>query len=84
MSLMKLPSWNNAPEYRYKGYVYMPHIDEGEDCVKVYHEVFFQQDLLLAERKNSNAYAIASMERSPYSFVSREDFEGFIDGRIID
>ena len=58
-------------KHDYKGYVYIPEEDSDEDNVKIKHVIWF-----------ANRIKFHDTSHSPYSVMSRDDFEAFIDSHI--
>lgn len=58
-------------KHDYKGYVYIPEEDNDEDNVKTQHVIWF-----------GNRIKFHDTSHSPYSVMSRDDFEAFIDSHI--
>jgi len=58
-------------KHDYKGYVYIPEEDKDEDNVKIKHVIWF-----------GNRIKFHDTSHSPYSVMSRDDFEEFIDSHI--
>jgi len=58
-------------KHDYKGYVYIPEEDSDEDNVKIKHVIWF-----------GNRIKFHDTSHSPYSVMSRSDFEEFIDSHI--
>lgn len=75
-------NWHNAPEYRYRGVVYMPHVDEQHnedgslDVRKVFHDIY-------DETKVAGDYGVVtpifSADHSPYKFMSEDEFQYHVD-----
>lgn len=61
--------------YEYKGYEYRTYDDIEEDNIKTFHMCFRDGH----EVKLDYAF----YNHSPYSLVSRQDFEQFVDDRIL-
>ena len=58
-------------KHDYKGYVYIPEEDRDEDNVKIKHVIWL-----------GNRIKFHDTSHSPYSVMSRDDFEEFIDSHI--
>ena len=75
-------SWDNAPEYSYRGIRYMPHVDDYYDAEgalenrKVFHDCY-------EETKLSGDYGVIapmfSASHSPYEFMDEDTFQYHVD-----
>jgi len=81
--MFRPPSYDNAPEWSHKGYVYQPFLDEDEDRVKVHHDIYKRIDLLQAQKFNSTATPVFTsnslQDYSAYQYLTEEQFREFIN-----
>ena len=77
--MFRFPSQHNAPEFNYKGYIYMPYLDDGDpDVVKVYHNVYRRLDLIHAQKFQTEAQPCfesrSFQDYSGYQYLTEEQF----------
>ena len=64
-------SWNTAPEYSFKGYLYKPEVDEDEEGIrKVWHNIVY---------RNEPNKVVFTTNHTPYKFMNFEEFKEFIN-----
>ena len=67
-------SWNTAPKYEYKRYVYRPEIIEYDDGVrKAMHDVYVKGN------EYKMRLPIHTIDASPYKFLSYDEFTYPVD-----
>ena len=78
-------SWDTAPEYGYKGYRYMPHLDEAKDeqgnvkGVHVWHDIYNHYDCENAQSRGGYVKPAMTTNMHQNRFLTEQEFKDFID-----
>lgn len=80
-----MPSWTNAPEFGYKGFRYMPHLDEKKDengkivSVHIWHDIYNYYDVENAQSKGGWAQPAMTSNSPLNRFMTEQEFKKFVD-----
>jgi hypothetical protein len=82
---MSKVSWATAPEWRYKGFAYMPHVDgrdedmAGIEMRRVFHDIYRVADTIVAARDGKACMPAMTAEAEPYQFMTESEFQTYVD-----
>lgn len=78
-------SWDTAPEYGYKGYRYMPHLDEAKNDngevrgVHVWHDIYNHYDCENAQSNGGYAKPAMTANTPVGRFMTEKEFKNFVN-----
>ena len=78
-------SWDTAPEYKFKGFTDMPHIEEvknEKDEVigkRVWHDIYRNHDVSHAESRGGYCRPAMSTNQTPERFMTEAEFHKFVN-----
>jgi hypothetical protein len=82
---MTTPTWDNAPEWGYKGFRYMPHLDEVKHengnimGVHIWHDIYRHSDTEQARSKGGYCQPAMTSNSPSDRFMTEAEFKKFID-----
>lgn len=82
---METVTWATAPEYRYKGFAYMPHVEGSDEEMKhikirsCFHDIYRVADMIVAARDGMACIPEMTAKHDPHKFMTESEFQAYID-----